>query len=46
MGDLREACAQQGNVVDPYWVIASIVAGVGALMTHTARTAWLNQEFG
>jgi hypothetical protein len=30
----------------PYWVMAAMVMGVGAMMTYTGRTAWLNQEFG
>lgn len=30
----------------PYWVVAAIVMGVGAMMTHAGRTVWLNQEFG
>jgi len=30
----------------PYWVMAAMVMGVGAMMTHTGRTVWLNQEFG
>jgi hypothetical protein len=35
---------EMGDAV--YWVVAAIVLGVGAMMTHTGRTVWLNQEFG
>lgn len=43
-------CAWWSSRVDigdaPYWVVSAIVLGVGAMMTHTGRTVWLNQEFG
>jgi hypothetical protein len=30
----------------PFWIIAFIISGVGAMMTRTARTEWLNLELG